>query len=124
MRLPRRLAAPVAALALGACVHGLSPALPPSAPQDARERRRAEVGACANGTLPTWIDDEALSAAMSTDQREASASRANESFHGATFSPQPPVTAQTGPRTRAVLSERQAFQEWCATVRGGKRPTP
>ncbi len=103
--------------ALGACASQLAPRQPPG---DLRERRRAEAGACARGVLPAWLDDAALTAAIRLDEREAQASTANESFHGATFSPQPPPAGGTGPRTAAVLRDRQEFQEWCAAIRAAR----
>ncbi len=107
----------VAALLVTACTYEVRPEQPPAEPL---ERRRAEVAACSSGTLPRWLDDSALSAAVRTDRREAQASTANESFHGAAYSSQPPASnALATSRAAALLDERRAFEQWCAGTRAG-----
>jgi hypothetical protein len=110
--------APSTALALlvVGCTYEVRPDQPPS---DARERRRAEIVACSQGTLPAWLDDNALGAAIRMDRREAQASTANESFHGATFSSQPPAATTGSSRASAMLEDRRIFQQWCAGTHPG-----
>ncbi|HTP26028.1 MAG TPA: hypothetical protein VMK12_10265 [Anaeromyxobacteraceae bacterium] len=89
----------------------------PHPPPEPRERARAEIDACWRGVLPAWIDESALVGAARLDRREAQASTANESFHGATFTAQPPASP-SGPHVTAILGERRAFEEQCALMRG------
>ena len=103
---------------LFACAH---PILPPQPPLDPRERQRAEAAACTKGTYPAWIDDSAVNAAIDFDHREALASRTNDSFHGATFSAQPPPLPRPDSRTSALLEERDAFLQACQASK--KRPS-
>jgi hypothetical protein len=101
---------------LTGCILQPRPAQPPA---DPRERTRAEAAACSRGTLPVWLDETAMRAAIELDRRESQASTANESFRGATFSAQPPATARPESRVAALLDERRAFQHWCASLRSG-----
>jgi hypothetical protein len=106
---------------VAACAHSLSPRQPPPPPLDPRQRYAAEVAACRNGTLPSWLDDEALNAAIELDHREAQASVANDSFHGGTYVSQPPPLAKPGARATAIENDRRAFQFSCEA---SKRKTP
>ncbi len=102
-----------------ACAHDLRPREPP---RDARKRWEAEMDACYRRTLPAWLDDASLAEAARRDRIEAQASRANDGFRGATYTPQPPPSAG-GARVPALLEERTAFQEKCALLRAsGKGP--
>ena len=109
---------PAVALAclLAGCAYEVRPEQPPL---DVGERQRLEARTCWNGALPGWLDDSALAGAARLDRREAQASGANDSFRGATFSPQPPTTPQPGSRVAAILDERRAFQQRCALLRSG-----
>lgn len=108
---PHGALAAVALAGLLACAYPLRQPQPPS---DPRERQRAEVAACNARTLPPWLDDEALRAAVALDQREAQASSANEGFHGAAYTAPPPPPRDPGLRSARLFEERRAFQRWCA----------
>ncbi len=98
-----------------ACTYQIRPARPPA---DPGERRQAEADACWRGELPAWLDDAALTGAARIDDDEAQAGRANDSFRGATYAPQPP-SARPGPHVAALLDERRLFQQRCALLRSG-----
>jgi hypothetical protein len=100
--------------ALGGCILQPRPVQPPT---DPRERAHAEAAACARNTVPAWLDDTAMNAAIEIDRRESRASAANDSFRGATFTAQPPATGRPEPRVAALLEERRAFQVWCSSTR-------
>jgi hypothetical protein len=106
---------------LTACVLPVRPLRPPT---DPKERTRAEAAACSRSTLPVWLDDAAMNAAIELDRRESQASAANDSFRGATFSAQPPTTARPESRVAALLDERRAFQQWCSSVRSPRSDLP
>lgn len=106
---------------VAACGHSLSPRQPATPPLDPRQRYAAELAACRDGTLPRWLDDEALSAAIELDRREAQASVVNESFHGGAYVSQPPPLAKPGARAAAIENDRRAFQLSCEA---SKRRTP
>jgi hypothetical protein len=109
-------AAVALACLLTGCVYEVRPEQPP---QDVSRRQQAEVRACWNGVLPAWLDDSALGGSARLDRREAQASGVNDSFRGATFSPQPPTTPRPGSRVATLLGERRAFQQRCALLRSG-----
>ena len=100
------------------------PVRPPQPPRDADARRHAEVDACWRGILPAWLDDDALAAASALDGREAQASSANDSFHGATYATQPLGAITSGARVRALLEDRRRFEEACLTWRSAAGPPP
>jgi hypothetical protein len=114
---PGSSAALLLSCSLAACAGpSRRPAEPPADPQ---RRRQLEVEACWARTLPAWLDDTALSRAATLDRQEAEASRANEAFHGATYSSQP-LPAVSGRRVAALMDERRAFQQRCAALTGSR----
>ena len=113
-------AARAALLLLAACAH--APAerqAPPPA-----DRAAAEAAACAKGTLPAWLDDDALAAAERRDRWGAFGVDFDESFRDSSAyvpdSRPPHRPSGEGTSSAAqLLAERRAFQARCAWSRAG-----
>lgn len=103
-------------LLAGCAAYDLRPAQPP---RDLAERRRAEDAACWAGTLPAWLDEDALASAARLDRSEARAGRWNDSFRGPSYTDQPPPTpAPTqGSRVDALWEQRRELQRRCSLLR-------
>jgi len=96
---------------------------------DEKERRQAELAACWAGTLPPWLDDQALAEAQRLDRWSSRGINPNDSFRDSTVSAVPapplpdPASGSGASRYAAIMDERRAFQERCQVVRSSGKGT-